>query len=85
MIYPMALQSHIIKNLANNAATFASLLNQANDEEYLFKPDANSWCMLEVISHLVDEEVEDFRTRVRMVLQSPAEPPKRRPTLGWHV
>ncbi len=79
----MTLQSHIIKNLANNAATFTALLNQANDEEYLFKPDENSWCMLEVICHLIDEEVEDFRTRVRMVLQKPAEPlPGTNPT-GW--
>ena len=79
----MTSQSHLIKNLANNAATFAALLNKANDEEYLFKPDENSWCMLEVICHLIDEEVEDFRTRVRMVLQSPGEPlPGINPT-GW--
>jgi len=79
----MTLQSHIIKNLDFNVATFAALVNGATEDEYFFKPDENSWCMLEVLCHLIDEEVEDFRTRVRMVLESPSEPlPKINPT-GW--
>jgi len=61
----MTLQSHIIKNLDFNVATFAALVNGATEDEYFFKPD------------------EDFRTRVRMVLESPSEPlPKINPT-GW--
>jgi len=79
----MALQSHIIKNLANNATIFAALVNEATKDEYYFKPEENSWCMLEVICHLIDEEVEDFRTRVRTVLERAAEPlPVINPT-GW--
>jgi len=79
----MELQSYIIKNLGNNADTFQALLYSAISEEYYFKPDENSWCMLEVLCHLIDEEVEDFRTRVRVVLESPTEPlPKINPG-GW--
>jgi len=79
----MTLQSQIIKNLNHNAATLTALVEGATDDEYYFKPDENSWCMLEVLCHLIDEEVEDFRTRVRMVLESPSEPlPKINPA-GW--
>ncbi len=79
----MTIQSYIITQLANNATTFTALLNSATDEEYYFKPDENSWCMLEVLCHLIDEEVEDFRTRVGVLLENPSEPlPKINP-VGW--
>lgn len=31
----------------------------------------NAWSILEIVTHLADEEVEDFRTRVRMTLDDP--------------
>jgi hypothetical protein len=37
-----------------------------------WKPAPGRWSTLEVLGHLADEEVEDFRTRVRLTLQDPA-------------
>lgn len=79
----MQTQSHIINNLGNNKNIFSVLFNGLSKDEYLFKPNDDSWCILEVACHLIDEEIEDFRTRVRMVLHSPDEPlPKINPK-GW--
>lgn len=47
-----------------------------------WKPEPDKWSILEIICHLGDEEVEDFRQRLRMTLENPAmewpkiDPPK---------
>lgn len=63
--------SAIIEQLKSNKEVFkAQLFNRAR-EEYTFKPTPDKWCMLEVLCHLIDEEKEDFRTRVQYLLQEP--------------
>ena len=39
-------------------------------EQSRWKPDAESWSLLEVINHLYDEEREDFRVRMEHVLEN---------------
>ena len=40
-------------------------------DDVTWKPAPEHWSVLEIICHLVDEEVEDFRPRVRLTLESP--------------
>ena len=40
-------------------------------EDARWKPADGAWSILEIVRHLGDEEVEDFRTRVRMTLETP--------------
>ncbi|NNE56343.1 MAG: DinB family protein [Flavobacteriales bacterium] len=62
----------IIRRLKQNATTFQSLFALAQSrEEQTWKPSPEKWCMLEIVCHLRDEEVEDFRTRVRVTIESP--------------
>ncbi len=61
----------IITKLKSNRFVFQHLLEGCSREHYLFKPLDDSWCLLEVICHLLDEEREDFRTRVKHVLTTP--------------
>ena len=48
----------------------------------IWKPAPEYWSILEIVCHLADEEVEDFRQRVRLTLESPGsawppiDPPK---------
>jgi len=65
--------SSIILDLAKNQNIFKAQLNGIRHEEYSFKPLPEKWCMLEVVCHLADEEVEDFRTRVASVLKDPSQ------------
>ena len=39
-----------------------------------WKPSPEDWSILEIVCHLGDEEVDDFRKRVRLTLEQPGEP-----------
>lgn len=75
--------TYIIEQLENNTATFRHLLEAIPKEEYLWKPQPEKWCLLEVVCHLYDEEREDFRTRVKQVLENPELPLKPIDPEGW--
>ena len=61
-----------IKNeLKRNKSVFNELLSNVSEDLYLWKPQPDKWCLLEIICHLHDEEVEDFRIRVKYVLETP--------------
>ena len=59
----------IITQLENNKANFSNLLENKSQEEYLWRSNPEKWCLLEIVCHLVDEEREDFRARVRHALE----------------
>ena len=37
-----------------------------------WKPDDKSWSVLEIVCHLVDEETDDFRVRLKSTLEHPS-------------
>lgn len=68
------LHDSIISTLADNIATYEQLLLGQPREFIYWKPDPHRWCLLEVVCHLLDEEVRDFRTRTRHILEQPDQP-----------
>lgn len=66
--------SYLIDQLARHREVFKHLLTGLSEDEVRWKPDPEKWCALEIICHLHDEEREDFRARVRSVLESPESP-----------
>jgi hypothetical protein len=74
---------HIINELDRNRTVFESLLSGLKQEEYLWKPSEDKWCLLEVLCHLYDEEREDFKERLNHVLQYPGQPFKPIDPEGW--
>ena len=75
--------NHIINQLDNNQFIFERLLRGKQKDEFLWRPLANKWCLLEIVCHLIDEEREDFRDRVKHILENPLnEMPKINPE-GW--
>lgn len=64
-------KADICEKLKQNAAIFESLLGGLSNEEILWKPKPEKWCLLEVVCHLLDEEREDFRARIKHILDSP--------------
>jgi hypothetical protein len=73
----------IIQELSRNRGVFKHLLTGLKQEEYLWKPKPEKWCLLEIICHLHDEEREDFRTRTRIVLESLEDPLPPIDPVGW--
>ncbi|HLG34386.1 MAG TPA: DinB family protein [Bacteroidia bacterium] len=61
----------IINKLESNRQEFQQALSGLTKEEYLWKPLPEKWCLLEVVCHLHDEEREDFRARLKHVLERP--------------
>ena len=60
----------IIGELERNILLFNNLLKGIPSEEYLWKKSKNKWCLLEIVCHLLDEEREDFRKRLRHILEN---------------
>jgi hypothetical protein len=60
--------------LESNALTFQSLLRSVTDSQAIWRPAPDKWSLLEVTNHLADEEVEDFGTRLRLILEDPGQP-----------
>lgn len=68
------LHNSIIFTLADNRTTFEQMLRDQPREFVYWKPDSERWCLLEIVCHLLDEEVRDFRTRTQHILEHPELP-----------
>jgi len=75
--------SRIIEKLRHNQAVFEQLFSINTKKEYLWKPEPEKWCVLEIVCHLIDEEKEDFRTRTASVLSDPHKPLPMFNPLDW--
>ena len=62
---------HITGRLQHNAAVFSALLEGVADAQARWKPEPDKWSILEVVNHLGDEEEQDFRMRLRLLLDEP--------------
>ncbi|MGD2000567.1 MAG: DinB family protein [Desulfobacterales bacterium] len=75
----------IITQLRVNGGVFKYLFKNLADEQARWKPGADRWSLLEIINHLCDEEREDFRTRLALVLSDPDAPWPAIDPEGWVV
>ena len=64
----------ITNQMANRAGTIHSLTLGISAEQARWKPDPQTWSILEVINHLYDEERADFRVRIDIILHHQAQP-----------
>lgn len=63
----------LYQDLAHGAEIIRTLVLGVTQVEAQVKPTPESWSILEVVCHLVDEEREDFRQRVDFMLNRPGE------------
>jgi hypothetical protein len=63
----------ITRTMQANALRIAALVAGVSEAQARWKPDAVNWSMLEVVTHLLDEEREDFRVRIDYALHRPGE------------
>jgi len=73
----------IILQLEANQKTFEGLLHASSPEEIIWRPAENKWCLLEIANHLYDEEREDFRARLKHVLENPKDKLPSIDPVGW--
>jgi hypothetical protein len=63
----------LVHELRHGPAVVRILTHGIQQDEAALKPDEESWSILEVVCHLFDEEREDFRRRLDLILHHPAE------------
>ena len=73
----------LIGRMAASAEAIRALAARVSEEQWPWRPDSASWSILEVINHLADEEVEDFRRRLDLLLHRPGEPWPPTDPSGW--
>ncbi len=73
----------LYQELAQGIETVRRLAGGLTQVEARFKPDPATWSVLEVVCHLYDEEREDFRPRLDVILHRPQEPWSPIDPAGW--
>ena len=61
------------RELAQGVETIQGLVAGVSVAEARVRPAPDAWSILEVVAHLLDEEREDFRPRLDLVLHRPEE------------
>jgi hypothetical protein len=77
--------SLIRTQMASNAQAIQALVQGVSDEQARWRPGPEDWSILEVINHLYDEEVEDFRAHLDLILHHRGEPWTGIDPQGWVV
>jgi hypothetical protein len=62
---------YFIDQLSTNRQVIAGLAKATSSEQARWKPSPDKWSILEVVNHLYDEEREDFRQRLALLLTNP--------------
>lgn len=67
----------IVRRMAAMPAMVEAMVSGLTEEEWRWNPEhagypGGAWSVLEIVCHLCDEEVEDFRTRVGLTLRDAA-------------
>jgi DinB superfamily len=65
---------YFIDRFSKNRDVFTALVRDISPEQARWKPEPDKWSILEVVNHLYDEEREDFRQRLELVLADPLQP-----------
>jgi hypothetical protein len=60
--------------LAANAVTIESLVRGVSEEQARWRAGGKGWAIVEVACHLLDEERDDFRRRIRLTFAHPEQP-----------
>jgi hypothetical protein len=65
--------TYFVDRMSDNLRVFDHFLRGVDIKQAAWRPAPEAWSLLEVVCHLFDEEREDFRTRLRLILEDPAQ------------
>ena len=74
---------HITARFQRQAGAIHALAAGVSAEQARWQPSPDSWSLLAVINHLADEEREDFRARLDLLLHRPQAPWPPIDPQGW--
>jgi hypothetical protein len=65
--------TYYLRRLTTQAEAIARLVEGVDADQARWRPTADEWSIVEVVNHLYDEEIEDFRIRLQITLRDPNE------------
>jgi len=60
--------------LQSHAESVAALTISLDETTWRWRFASDTWSILEIVNHMADEETDDFRIRLRLTLEDPAQP-----------
>ena len=63
----------LIESLEHFGVALPAVVRGIKTDHARWKPPGGEWSILEVVRHLIDEEIDDFRCRLRLTLESPTQ------------
>ena len=75
--------NQLTKRMAASAEAVRAMVADVTGHQWTWRPAAGSWSVLEVVNHLADEEVEDFRVRLGLLIHHPGTPWPPTDPVGW--
>lgn len=75
----------LIKSLQRFADILPAVVDGLADDDARWKPADGAWSILEIVTHMADEEVEDFPARLRSTLADPDQQWNPIDPEGWAV
>jgi hypothetical protein len=76
---------YLRRQLALNRDRIAALAQGVPEDQVRWRPDPESWSVLEVLSHMADEEEFDFPVRLKMILEESDKPWPEIDPHGWVI
>ncbi len=76
-------RTYCITQLERHRNVFKQVFNGLTSEDIRWKPAPEKWSLLEVLCHLHDEEREDFRSRLKHILETPDDPMPKIDPVAW--
>jgi len=63
----------VIAGMERFPVGLAALIGRRSGDDVRWRPASGAWSILEIVNHLADEEVEDFRRRLELTLADPTQ------------
>ncbi len=75
----------LIDSLRRFADILPAVVNGISVEDARWRPEDGAWSILEIVTHMADEEVEDFPARLKSTLADPSQEWSPIDPQGWAV
>ena len=77
--------ARLIESLERFGNLLPAVVQEVGFADARWRPPNGAWSVLEVVCHLADEEIEDFRARLESTLRDPGEAWKANDPEAWAV